>query len=555
MTPESIATSLGGAKRKPDGGYMAQCPCHDDRHASLSIDQKDEKILLHCFAGCNYKSIVEVLKERGVWQDNGGKQHNHKDRIVASYHYKTADGQVAYTKARWEPKRFSFSHQLHEKIINTRGHEPLPYNLPDVIQADTFVVVEGEKDADRLMQCGIVATTLDSGASSPVSEELIKAAQGKVVVLMPDNDGPGRQYTDRIGEALQSVANVHILALPDLPSKGDVSDWLDSGGSAGQLVQLIKDAPEWKPKGTKTASKIEALDIIDFMCLELPPRENVLAPWLPQQGLAMVYAPRGIGKTHFSLGTAYAVASAGEFLGWQADKARGVMFLDGEMPAAALQERLSYIINSSSKEPTAPLKLITPDLQPSRMIDLTRIEDQEELEPELDGIDLIIVDNLSTLCRTGKESEGEGWLPVQQWALRQRASGRSVLFIHHAGKNGEQRGTSRREDVLDTVIALKRPGDYTPDKGACFEVHFEKARGLYGDETKPFEVQLMMSPDGVQTWSKKSMEKSTAEKVAQYLNDGMKQSDIADLMGITKGAVSKAKKKASELGLLKEASC
>ncbi|MBW2470952.1 MAG: hypothetical protein JRE18_02625 [Deltaproteobacteria bacterium] len=107
----------------------------------------------------------------------------------------------------------------------------------------------------------------------------------------------------------------------------------------------------------------------------------------------------------------------------------------------------------------------------------------------------MIIDNLSTLVRTGQENDAEGWLSIQAWALAQRAAGRSVLFIHHSGKGGSQRGTSRREDVLDTVINLRQPGDYTPDQGAVFEVHFEKARGIYGDDTKPFEAKRTAGMD------------------------------------------------------------
>jgi putative DNA primase/helicase len=298
-------------------------------------------------------------------------------------------------------------------------------------------------------------------------------------------------------------------------------------------------------------SRIIAVEAADFMSQVLPPRENIVTPWFPRQGLSMVYAARGVGKTHFSLGIAHAVASGGEFLSWRVPAPRGVLFLDGEMPASILQERLKQIALTSEYDLSAPLRIITPDLQPSGMIDLTRPEDQQELEKYLDGVDLIIVDNLSTLCRSGKENEGESWLPVQEWALMQRAAGRSVLFVHHAGKNGEQRGSSRREDVLDTVIALRRPGDYTPDKGACFEVHFEKARGIFGDETKPFEVQLVSTPDGCQRWSLKPLEQSTAEKVAALLNDKVAQIDIAEMLGITKGAVSKAKNRARETGLLR----
>jgi len=296
---------------------------------------------------------------------------------------------------------------------------------------------------------------------------------------------------------------------------------------------------------------IKVIDIESFLSHKFPPRETLLDPWLPAQGLAMVYAPRGLGKTHFSLGVAYAVASGGTFLQWTADEPMGVLFIDGEMPGSVLQKRISSIAVSNDKEPVAPLKIITPDLQPNgRMLNLSISADQELITPYLNDVSLIIVDNLSTLCRTGKEAEGESWLPVQQWALQQRAAGRSVLFIHHAGKNGEQRGTSRREDVLDTVIALKRPGDYTPDQGACFQIHFEKARGLYGDDTKPFEVKLTTDQFGRQEWMMKPLEESTAEKVAALLNDGVAQNEIAELLGVTKGTVSKAKKRAQENGLL-----
>jgi putative DNA primase/helicase len=264
----------------------------------------------------------------------------------------------------------------------------------------------------------------------------------------------------------------------------------------------------------------------------------------------MIYAPRGIGKTHLSLEIGYAVASGGELFHWESPSPMGVLFIDGEMPGAVLQERLARIATSSENEPQAPLRIITPDLQANGMLDLSRVEDQAEIEPYLQDISLIILDNISTLCRSGRENEAESWLPVQEWALRQRAAGRSVLFIHHSGKGGQQRGTSRREDVLDTVIALRHPGDYSPDQGATFEVHFEKARGIYGEDTKPFEARLTTTEDGKQEWITKNLEQSTAEKVANLLADDVPQKEIADMLGITKGAVSKAKKRAESMGLL-----
>lgn len=297
-------------------------------------------------------------------------------------------------------------------------------------------------------------------------------------------------------------------------------------------------------------SRINIVNALDFMAMTFPPRENIISPWLPTQGLAMIFAQRGIGKTHLSLGIAYAVASGGKLFNWEAPKPKGTLFMDGEMPASVLQDRLARIAISSDFEPQAPLRIITPDLQTNGMIDLSQPDDQKDIESYLDGISLIIIDNISTLCRSGRENEAESWLPVQEWGLQQRAKGRSVLFIHHSGKGGQQRGTSRREDVLDTVIALRHPGDYSPEQGATFEVHFEKARGIYGDDTKPFEARLTTTEAGKQEWITQNLEQSTAEKVAHLLADSIPQNEIAELLGITKGAVSKAKKRAGAMGLL-----
>ena len=82
----------------------------------------------------------------------------------------------------------------------------------------------------------------------------------------------------------------------------------------------------------------------EFLQRDIPPLEQVLAPWLPMQGLTMVYAARGVGKTFFALNVAYAVASGGSFLNWSAPKPRGVLYIDGEMPAVAMQERLANIV-------------------------------------------------------------------------------------------------------------------------------------------------------------------------------------------------------------------
>lgn len=317
-----------------------------------------------------------------------------------------------------------------------------------------------------------------------------------------------------------------------------------------EVRQKVKSAFRYDAEPSGRPSLIRVVSISEFLSLELPPRENMLTPWLPTQGLVMVYGPRGIGKTHFAMGVAVAVASGGRFLKWEASKPFGVLYLDGEMPAVVVQERFSNIIVSSEKEPIATLNIVTPDLQEFGMPDLSTLQGQAAVNPYLDGISLVIVDNISTLCRVGRENEGESWLPVQEWGLRLRSKHISVLFVHHAGKGGFQRGTSKREDVLDTTISLKRPGDYMPDEGARFEVHFEKARNIHGDDVKAFEAKLI-TVNGIQQWTLKTLEESLTERIANLLNDGIPQNEIAELLGVAKGTVSKHKRKAQSQGFLR----
>lgn len=312
-------------------------------------------------------------------------------------------------------------------------------------------------------------------------------------------------------------------------------------------------------KLTRTAENLQssiapavAVNAAELIGMALPERRLLLSPWLPAQGLAMVYAPRGVGKTYFALNVAYAVASGGEYLNWKAPSSSRVLYLDGEMPANVMQERISYIVaNAKSDADDDALRIVTPDLQGDQfMPDISSIAGQASLEPHLEGVELVVVDNISTLCRGGVENEAESWLPVQQWALRLRSQGITVLFVHHAGKGGNQRGTSRREDVLDSVISLRRPSDYSPDQGAAFEVHFEKNRGFTGDDAEPLDVSLANTPAG-QTWTWRKLEISTYQKVVDLSNDGLSPSDIAKELEVNRSTVSRHLKSAKGKGAVK----
>lgn len=320
----------------------------------------------------------------------------------------------------------------------------------------------------------------------------------------------------------------------------------------GHDWSAANDAAKGPRQGNRTAAGAElvpslvAVTLADFLAREIAPREMVLDPIIPRQGLAMIHAWRGMGKTYLALGIAYAVATGSKFLRWTAPKPRKVLFLDGEMPATVLQQRLAALVAEQEKKPPEQdyLRIVTPDLQPEPLPNLACPEGRAAVETLIaEGCDLLVIDNLSTLCRTGGENEADAWEEMQAWLLDLRRRGVSVLLVHHSNKSGAQRGTSRREDILDTVITLRRPQDYESEEGARFKVILEKARGIVGEDAKGFEAKLETAEDGSIIWTTRDMDDAILAEVRDMLEEGMSIREIAKELGISKSTVGRLKKK------------
>ena len=370
-------------------------------------------------------------------------------------------------------------------------------------------------------------------------------------MVLPDNHDEGRQHGDQVVASLRGIAKtVRILDIgkhwDGCPNKGDISNWLAAGGTIDALKAITDALPDVMAHADNCVSegRLKPLTLSELFDLEIKAHEMMLDPILPEKGLVMVYAYRGVGKTHVALGIAYAVASGGTFLKWKAPKPRRVLLVDGEMPAAALRDRLASIVASAQQEATPDaMRVIAGDLiEEGGIGNLADPAVQAELDKYLDGVDLLILDNLSSLTAVIRDNDQESWTTIQQWLLRLRRRGISVLLVHHAGKAGEQRGTSRREDVLDTSISLRRPSDYVASEGARFEVHIEKGRGLTGDAAKPFEAKLTADPGGRPIWTIHEIADVQKARVETLVADGLSVRDIAEETGIPKSTVHRIKK-------------
>ncbi len=269
--------------------------------------------------------------------------------------------------------------------------------------------------------------------------------------------------------------------------------------------------------------------------MDIAPRINLLSPWLPADGSAMLYAGRGIGKTFVALSVAYAVASGGAVLRWRAHKPARVLYVDGEMPLASLQSRLSGIAAGAGYSPSADdfLRFLPADYFRDGLPAIDCPEGRALIEKHTDGVDLVIFDNISCLSRA-VENEAEAWQPVQDLVLSLRRRKTTSLLIHHAGKGGAQRGTSRREDILDTVLTLKRPDNYDPKDGAKFTIEFEKARGFMGADAAGFVATLTTAPDGAMTWEDADPDSDMRSVARGMFAEGSKAVDVMKSLGASK---------------------
>jgi putative DNA primase/helicase len=172
-------------------------------------------------------------------------------RIVATYDYRDETGALLFQVVRYAPK--TFRQRCPDGrggwSWRVRGIRQVSYRLPELLAAGNapVFVVEGEKDADRLASLGLVATC-NAGGANTWPGALNPYFRRRAVYILPDNDAAGRGHARKVASALHGVADsVRIVALPDLPPGGDISDWLDHDGDAAALLALCESAPSRQP--------------------------------------------------------------------------------------------------------------------------------------------------------------------------------------------------------------------------------------------------------------------------------------------------------------------
>jgi len=461
---------------RPNGNSQrsVRCPFHQDRRASFSVNL--ETGLWNCKAGCGSGGLKDFRARLSAQlpKPNGHSPEPPKIHLAArrtveaTHEYTDAEGNVLFSKVRYPGKKFALQQPNGTNSLEGVTARPL-YNLPAVLAVKHVVMAEGEKDVDRLTQVfrkarmkDWAATTNFDGADGKWRDEYTNALAGKEVVLLPDNDEPGRRHAELFArEASLAASKVRYLTLPDLPEKGDVSDYLDSH-SDKNFIALLKKAPPWNDPIQKLF--LTPKQLASQATLEVPWLVNGL---LQPGNAALLQADIKMGKSTFTHLLICAVLQAKPFLERKTERT-SVVYLT-EMPRADILPQLKEAGLLEREDVQLLLWHDVPHLSWPDVVDAAIVRCRNMKAR------MLVVDTFSNWARIEDENKAGDVLlafaPIDK-AIRE---GLGVWIENHERKSGgpiqkSGRGSNALGGKVGSIISLRRPGNNQPDTYREIEV-------------------------------------------------------------------------------------
>ena len=460
-------------------GWVAKCPAHEDNAPSLRIDDFGDKVGIYCHAGCSAADGVSALgiSMTDLFEpDTSAPPERVED---ATYDYRAEDGTLLYQIVRFRPKDFRMRRPLPDGRwdYDLTGVDRVPYRLPELVGADEVIVVEGEKDADRLAAAGFVATTSPNGAGK-WRDEYARWFEGKNVIILPDNDDPGRGHAEDVRSSIANLARrVRVVELPGLRPKGDVSDWLETH-SLDDLRLLLR--PTMAPT------------VQQFIEAASSDRPDLYPDIIPAGGLIVfVGQPRSF-KTMAALQMMFSVASGHRWLGYEPTSTGSCLYVSEEGAASKVRDRLLSM--SSAYQPDKPIHILH-----RRGVRLLSDEPSWALVrqtlDEMDSPSVVVLDTLAALMVGDENSVSdirEALRPAQDLITDY---GVTVVLVHHINKGGEgrmgnrMRGSSALWGACDGTLGFVRDEDENGVAVDTGEVRVETK------DNEPTRIRFTFNPE------------------------------------------------------------
>lgn len=300
-----------------------------------------------------------------------------------------------------------------------------------------------------------------------------------------------------------------------------------------------------------------AVKLNEFLNTELPRDQSLLGNSILAGSLIMLVGPRGVGKSFLAQQISYCVAAGIKLSPWGKGAGVPVCYVDAEMRATGIQDRLKPLHAKYRDKGCGDLAgknftLVSRDYAGEMLGAVDSEQGQQELDQYIPSdARLIVLDNMSALTSGGRE-DAESWAPVKRWLLRKRTEKKAVLFVHHTGKNGQQRGTSAHEDLLDLSILVEPIVDDLAFEGVRLRVSHQKIRDHLPNLRKDREIR-MSDEEGVRTYSCVDFSKlltGVEGEIIRLATKGVKNIEIAKQLDLTPSKVSRTLTKARSDGLL-----
>lgn len=380
----------------------------------------------------------------------------------------------------------------------------IPYHLPAVIDADTVYICEGEKDADNLMDLGLVATTAPEGAGK-WRDEMNHWFTGKQVIILADNDKPGREHADRVEGALRGIAaSVRSVHFPMLPEKGDVSDWLDMGNGKDELLAYIDAQATPEPAQRERFTLDWFHEIEDSM-----PKETFIKGVFGVNEFTMLSGKPGSGKSVITTDMACHVAAG---MDWHGRKVKQglVVYIAAERKDLTKRRMLAFRKRHGIKG-AIPLLVMG-----GRMDLTTGIKDAEDIAATIKraeedcGMDCvwIIVDTLTRVFGPGDQNASKDMTRFIQSCdtIRESVAGSHVTVIHHTGWAGDRgKGAIDLDGAVDASFLVKKEaggyllecdGTNDGDEGVITHFRMEGVQVGNDEDGQPTMAPVVIPTDG-----------------------------------------------------------
>lgn len=483
MRTEEILSRLAKVKRNGDG-WMALCPAHPDNSPSLSVKKADGKTLIKCFAKCAPEKICSSLgiEIKDLFDKSNGfhsdvfkpRQNENSKKQVATYDYTDESNNLLYQSIRYEPKDFRQRRPDGKGgwIWNLQDTRLVLYHLPEVVASPFVYLVEGEKDVETLRKNDLPATCNPMGAGK-WRDEYNESLRDKTVVILPDNDKIGLQHAEIVGNSLFGIAKeIIIVNLPDLPQKGDVTDYFENGGTDGELIDLVGRTESWKPSESGINQRINSKFLFTPLSeLLLEPEEETSFVWentLPVGGLSICSAKPKVGKSTLARNLSIKVVEGEPFLNRQTAKGK-VLYLCLEEKRSEVRKHFEKMGVSSND-----ILIHTGATPEDAFVQLSIAI--AEFEPVL-----VIIDPLSRVLRVRDFNDyaamARGFEPLIDLA---RKTNCHILALHHDSKMERSGGDAllgstaifgavdchiqlRKRDKGRTVSTTQRYGEDMPE--------------------------------------------------------------------------------------------